>query len=128
MTKPTIPTVVDAIAGVKFSEIILTLYISQFSILKLVALKLYVAYMNLTCPFELSSFSNYLILKRILLKSGRFKLIASFLSFPYLSFCFLILASISSNFSFSLIFYLHLIHIYSFYIFYYNCFEYFFCQ
>jgi hypothetical protein len=66
VTKPTIPTDVDAIAGVKFPETILTLYISQFSILKLVALKLYVAYMNLTCPFELSSFSNSLILKRIL--------------------------------------------------------------
>ena len=102
MTKPTIPTDVDAIAGVIFPEIILALYISQFSILKLVALKLDAAYINSTCPFELSSFSNSLMLKseHILLKSGRCKLIASFLTFPYLSFCFLILASISSNFFF----------------------------
>ena len=102
MTKPTIPAVVDAIAGVKFPDFILTLYISHFSILKLLTLKLDVAYMNSTCPFELSSFSNSLILKseEILLKSGIFKLIASFLTFPYLSYCFLILASISSYFFF----------------------------
>jgi len=78
-TNPIIPAVVVAIEGVIFPDIVLTLYISQFSILKFVALKFEAAYKNSICPFELSSFSNSSILKilEISIKLGSFILYAS---------------------------------------------------